>query len=235
MVGAVDMGRDRWGFRPEGLGDFLEAAYCFEGDDQIWWRRPCAPPVRSGDGAVRRTACSTTPPIRPSSGWRAFNSSTARQRRPGADDRSFAADPSNDSPHVPPDRCRLYVGAAAPQLGPMLKAMTALGYSDALNINGMDPSGLGVYFALWGPEHSNLSRGELAFYRRWRTTWGRRTDAGGDFVSSKRALPIRRLARRPSSTPNIACCTRSGRRASRTRRATCGRQRRRVSGAGAPE
>ena len=53
-----------------------------------------------------------------------------------------------------------------PELRPMFEGMAAHGCLDALNINGMDPSGLGVYFALWGSERSNLARGELALYRR---------------------------------------------------------------------
>jgi DNA-binding CsgD family transcriptional regulator len=53
-----------------------------------------------------------------------------------------------------------------PEMDTMLRGMARLGFLDALNVNGLDPSRRGVYFALWRRDRSSLPRGELATYRR---------------------------------------------------------------------
>jgi DNA-binding CsgD family transcriptional regulator len=167
MVGAAAMERRRRGFRPEGLGDFLEAAYCLDGDDQVWLETT----MRSAQSVWGRGG--------PGNGV-LYDASDPSQFRVGSI--QFIDCSPNDvqvlmtglSLQTPAMIRRTYLRIAAgcmsglrlPELEPMLKGMGALGYPDALNVNGMDPTGVGIYFALWGPERTNLSRGELALYRR---------------------------------------------------------------------
>lgn len=53
---------------------------------------------------------------------------------------------------------------ARPELEEVYTAMTALGYTDTLGVNGVDPSGHGVFIGLWGWDHA-MSAAELQIYR----------------------------------------------------------------------
>jgi DNA-binding CsgD family transcriptional regulator len=53
-----------------------------------------------------------------------------------------------------------------PELDRMLSGMARLGFPDALNVNSLDPSRRGVYFALWARDGATVPPGELAIYRR---------------------------------------------------------------------
>jgi len=55
---------------------------------------------------------------------------------------------------------------AQPELEPVYAGMAALGYPDTMGLNGVDPSGFGVFIGLWGAEMTAPAGAELAVYRR---------------------------------------------------------------------
>jgi DNA-binding CsgD family transcriptional regulator len=55
---------------------------------------------------------------------------------------------------------------AHPELDDIYDAFSRLGFPDALGINGLDPSGLGVFISLWMPEPREPAPAELNVYRR---------------------------------------------------------------------
>jgi DNA-binding CsgD family transcriptional regulator len=55
---------------------------------------------------------------------------------------------------------------AQPELREVYSGMAALGYSDALAVNGVDPSGHGVFIGLWSSDAHMLPSAELTVYRR---------------------------------------------------------------------
>jgi DNA-binding CsgD family transcriptional regulator len=61
------------------------------------------------------------------------------------------------------DSCRTL---SSPELLPFLDGMAALGSSDFLGVNGLDPEGLGVILGFWVPERVSPPRREMAIYRR---------------------------------------------------------------------
>jgi len=161
------MKRGSRGFQPAKLGDFLEAAYSFDGDDQTWLE------------AVMRTAREVWGRGGPAHGALYDASDPADFRvsaltfldcSPAKVEVLMAGLPLHSPEMVRRTFLRISAGCMdalhLPKLVSMLDGMRTLGHADALNVNGLDPSGLGVYFALWGPEPANLPRGELALYRR---------------------------------------------------------------------
>jgi DNA-binding CsgD family transcriptional regulator len=53
-----------------------------------------------------------------------------------------------------------------PELAPVYAGMAALGYPQTLGLNGVDPSGFGVFIGLWGAEMAAPAGAELAVYRQ---------------------------------------------------------------------
>ena len=57
-------------------------------------------------------------------------------------------------------------GIALPELAPMYEELAPFGLVDAFNLNGLDPSGIGTFFALWMDRMVEVSPGERELFRR---------------------------------------------------------------------
>jgi len=53
-----------------------------------------------------------------------------------------------------------------PEMARFHDEMAAIGFPDAMGVNGLDPSGLGVYFALWTPDPDPAPAAEIELFRR---------------------------------------------------------------------
>jgi DNA-binding CsgD family transcriptional regulator len=155
-------------FRPRRLGDFLEAAYSLEADDQTW-----LPDVLASARAVWGRGG-------PAHGFVYDASDVANLRMhhvhmiefsdeqaqcferavrlitPTYVARSFRSLLAHQS-------CREF---SLPELLPFFEGMTVFGASDFMGINGLDPQGLGVLLAFWMSDPISPSRAEMQSYRR---------------------------------------------------------------------
>jgi DNA-binding CsgD family transcriptional regulator len=152
---------------PEKVGDFLEAAYELEADDQTWlvnvmetaravWGRP-----GPAHGAV-------------------YDASDVSAFRVEA---AYMVGFSDEAAELVMDAVRLFTPALvartlrsllvkrarkenSPEMLPMHEAMDAYGYPDHLGINGLEPDGFGVFMGLWWRDPTDLPGGELELLRR---------------------------------------------------------------------
>jgi len=154
-------------FRAEKIGAFLDAAYSLEGDDEAWLAE------------VMRTARAVWGRGGPAHGTIYDASDPAAFRvpvvhfidcpRPTVDvlmDGLALITPALVRRTFHRISAGCFSGLRLRELEPMVDGMSAFGYHNALNINGVDPSGLGVYFALWAEDPDSVPRDELAIYRR---------------------------------------------------------------------
>jgi DNA-binding CsgD family transcriptional regulator len=153
--------------RPEKVGDFLEAAYELESDDQTWlvnvmeaaravWGRP-----GPAHGAV-------------------YDASDVSAFRVEA---SYLVGFSDEAAEHIYAGLRLFTPAfvartfrsllvkrsrkeGSPEMLPMHKAMDAYGYPDAMGINGLEPDGFGVFMGLWWRDPTDLPAAEMELLRR---------------------------------------------------------------------
>jgi len=164
MAGGV---RKTLRFRPENIGEFLEAAYTIETDDQTWLGD-----VMESARAVwgRRGPCHGA--IYDASDGATFRVQTARFidfSDAGID--CVMRGLSLFTPALVARTARSLLASGtrqvAPEMLPMLEEMgTTFGYPDSMSFNGLDPSGLGAFFALWARGLVEPTPAELAFYRR---------------------------------------------------------------------
>lgn len=159
--------RSTAGFRPDKLGDFLEVAYDLDADDQSW----LAAVMESA-----RAVCGRGGPahggLYDASDVSAFRVSPVH-----------VVDLSDEgiawirkglelitTEMVVRTFRRILAGTmrrrVLPEMAPMIDGLRSLGYPNAININGLDPSGRGIFFALWSRELGDPSPAEMAFYRR---------------------------------------------------------------------
>jgi DNA-binding CsgD family transcriptional regulator len=153
--------------RPERVGDFLEAAYELDSEDQIWlvnvmeaaravWGRP-----GPAQGAV-------------------YDASDVSAFRVEA---SYLIGFSNEAAQLVYDALGLLTPAlvartfrsllvgrirkgSAPEMLPFHEAMDPFGYPDAMAINGLTPDGFGVFMGLWWQDPTDLPAAELELLRR---------------------------------------------------------------------
>ena len=153
--------------RPERIGEFLEAAYNLDRDDQAWLAEVmgAARAVWGRRGPANGGIYDASDPYALSMSAVHFIDCGEERLRVLQD--GFAA----QTPSLI-RRTYLRVSAACngalrlPEIQTMLDGMQRLGFGNGLNVNGLDPSGRGVYFALWARDRANLSRAEMAIYRR---------------------------------------------------------------------
>src|SRR2546421_1436260 len=154
-------------FRPGKVGDFLEAAYTLETDDQTWL------------GDVMERARAVWGRGGPAQGaiYDASDSAAFRVQAAHFIDFSEAGLQSvlrGLKLFTPAFVIRTFrsslVGTSRdhtlPEMLPMLEELGALGHHDSMAINGLDPAGLGVFFALWARDSIEPPPAELALYRR---------------------------------------------------------------------
>jgi DNA-binding CsgD family transcriptional regulator len=154
-------------FRPERIGDFLDAAYCLETDDQMWLTEVMqrARAVSGREGPMHGA-------IYDASDVSAFRVDLVNFVDFSAKGVDCIMEGLNlFTPEMVTRTFRsLLAGStssvALAEMLPMLDALGALGFPDTLNINGLDPGGRGVFLGLWKRERGELPTDELAFYRR---------------------------------------------------------------------
>jgi DNA-binding CsgD family transcriptional regulator len=153
--------------RPERIGSFLEAAYDLERDDQAWLAE-----VMRAARAVWGRGGPANGGIYDASDANAFSMASVHFIDCGEERlRVLREGLTLQTPSlVRRTLHRVSAGCNGslrlPELEPMLDGMRRLGFGNALNVNGLDPSGRGVYFALWARDRANLPRAEMAIYRR---------------------------------------------------------------------
>jgi DNA-binding CsgD family transcriptional regulator len=154
-------------FRPENIGDFLEAAYTLETNDQTWLCN-----VMEKARAVWGRGGPAHGAIYDATGGATFRVQIAHFidfSDAGIDCVMRGLSLFTPSLVIRTFRCLLASGSrqvSLPQMLPMYEEMGTLGYPDSMSINGLDPAGLGTFLALWARDLVEPPRAELAFYRR---------------------------------------------------------------------
>jgi DNA-binding CsgD family transcriptional regulator len=153
--------------RPDKLGDFLEAAYDMDADDQSWL------------AAIMETARVVWGRGGPAHGG-IYDATDIAAFRPvnfhltgfsdQAAERLMSAFKFFTPAFVVRSFRSLLVGGtrqvSLPELGPFLETMAPFDCADAMNINGLDPSGLGVFVSLWARDLTQPSAKEVELCRR---------------------------------------------------------------------
>lgn len=154
------------GIRPEKIGDFLEAAYDLDANDQEWLAA-MSERVR----AVFGRAGPTQSVIYDASDINAFRVECLRFAM--MDEREIDAVMRGLRWFTPAFVVRTFrstlVGGereAGPEMAPFYEGMRRFGLMDAFNINGLDPRGAGVLLRLWLRQSVKLAPAELAILRR---------------------------------------------------------------------
>ena len=155
------------GFAPAAVGDFLEAAYSVETDAQSWLAE-----VSDAALAVWGRGDATNGAIYDASHINAFRAQTVHIG--GFSNEARDCIMRGIGLHTPAMVIRTYRSLAAgcmrnaalPEMLPMLEEMRSLGQSDAMIINGLDPSGFGAFMGLWTPVVVDPGHAELTIYRR---------------------------------------------------------------------
>ena len=154
---------------PERLADFFEAAYDLERDDQSWLRG-----VMEGAVAVFGRGTAVHGAIYDASDVAAFRVQNVEfiglsaqaidclmrglaLMSPTFVARTFRSLLANSSRGD---------GIALPELGPMYDELAPHGLVDAFNLNGLDPSGIGTFFAMWTDHTVVVSPAERDMFRR---------------------------------------------------------------------
>jgi DNA-binding CsgD family transcriptional regulator len=157
------------GARPQRIADFFEAAYDLEREDQSWLRG-----VMEAAVAVFGRGIAAHGAIYDASDVAAFRVQNAEfiGLSPQAIDclmrglglmspafvaRTFRSLLANSSRGD---------GVALPELGPMYDELAPHGLVDAFNLNGLDPSGIGTFFAMWTDRAVEVSQAEREMFRR---------------------------------------------------------------------
>jgi len=161
-------GRRAARFRPERIGDFLDAVYCLDTDDQtwlaevmargraVWGRGGPAHGIIYDASDVSAFAMHETHTIDfTNERLRALHDAAALVT-PAYVSRSFRTLLTHHS-------CR---HMSSPELLPFLDRMGELGTSDFLGVNGLDPEGRGVILGYWMSAPLRPERAEAMAYRR---------------------------------------------------------------------
>jgi DNA-binding CsgD family transcriptional regulator len=161
--------RRRAGVRPERLPEYFEAVYDLERDDVAWLRGVMEAALAVfGQGSAAHGA------IYDASDATAFRVAHAEfvgllpdqidclmrglaLMNPAFVVRTFRSLLANSSRGD---------GVALPELGPMYDELAPLGLVDAFNLNGLDPSGIGTFFAMWTDRIVEVSLAEREMFRR---------------------------------------------------------------------
>ena len=166
-AGDVMAAKRRAAVRPDKLPDFLDAAYDLEADEQSWLAA-----VMEGARAVWGQGGPSHGAIYDASDITAFRVLTGhfigfseqgtdcimrglRLITPDFVTRTFRSLVANTTREV-----------GLPEMIPMLEETSAFGLVDAMDLNGLDPSGLGVFIGLWERDLREHGAAELALYRR---------------------------------------------------------------------
>jgi DNA-binding CsgD family transcriptional regulator len=162
---AERQGRER-GFRPAKLVEFLEAAYDFESDDQSWLAA-----VMSAAHAVWGRPGPMHGTIYDASDVRAFRLLNLHVQGFTDEGMVFIADgPNQVTATLVARTFRSLLAStsevALPEMRRMHEGLSALGWVDALYLNGLDPSGIGTLIAIWRSSRGPLPVEEMATYRR---------------------------------------------------------------------
>jgi DNA-binding CsgD family transcriptional regulator len=153
--------------RPEKMAEFLEASYCLETDDETWLAE-----VMDRARAVWGRGGPAHGAIYDASDVTAFQVKNAHLidfSAEGVDCIMRGLKLFTEDLVIRTFRS-LLAGISStgsvPEMRPMLNELRALGILDALNINGLDPSGQAVFMAFWMRQPVEPSRAEMALYRR---------------------------------------------------------------------
>jgi DNA-binding CsgD family transcriptional regulator len=159
----------RPGARPERVADFFDAAYDLERDDQSWLRSVMETATAVfGRGTIAHGAIYDASDV---SAFRVLNAEFIDMSQdaiaclmrglalfnPQFVARSFRSLLANSSRGD---------GIALPELAPMYEELAPYGLVDAFNLNGLDPSGIGTFFAMWTDRIVEVSQGERDLFRR---------------------------------------------------------------------
>jgi hypothetical protein len=159
MVGAL---RTKSPFRPEEIGDFLDAAYTLETDDAAWLADVMAKArsVWGQDGPAHGA-------IYDASDVTAFRALQVHFIE--FSDEAIGSLMRGIGLFTPAMVSRtfraLLVGDTrrqAPELLPMAEELGALGTPNSLNINGLDPAGPGVFIGMWARAQTEPPPAEMA-------------------------------------------------------------------------
>jgi len=152
--------------RPEKLGDFLEATYNLDADDQTWLASvmEAARQVWGKGGPAHGAIydASDVTALRPLNAHFIDFSDAAvdcimrglRLCTPSMVTRTFRSLLANTTRQV-----------GLPEMLPMLEEMAAFGYVDTLDLNGLDPCGVGIFFGFWERDVCEASAAEMEIYR----------------------------------------------------------------------
>lgn len=154
------------GIRPEKIGGFLEAAYDLDAKDPEWLAA-----MSERMRAVFGRAGPTQSVIYDASNISAFRVEYLRFAR--MDEREIDAVMRGLQWFTPTFVARTFrstlVGGereAGPEMAPFYEGMRRFGLTDAFNINGLDPCGIGVLLRLWTRQPMKLAPAELLVLRR---------------------------------------------------------------------
>ena len=153
--------------RPSELGGFLEAVYQLDADEPTWLAEVMAASRRvwARDGWIHGV-------VYDASDVAQFRTTTQHViDAPDAALGLLAHGLELFTPGFVVRSFRVAVASLAralaqPELEPVYAGMAALGYPDTMGLNGVDPSGFGVFIGLWGAEMTAPAGAELAVYRR---------------------------------------------------------------------
>ena len=150
------------------LVHFLEAAYRFESDDDEWLQTV----TKAAAAVTRRRLVGAHSLIYDASDVTAFRATIMQMDGPSEMPAILADGLGQFTPDyvVRTFRSLLFDPSgrtiSAPELNRMFTKMAVLGLGDLLNINGLDPAGIGAYVGLWVPDPVDLEAAEVALFRR---------------------------------------------------------------------
>jgi DNA-binding CsgD family transcriptional regulator len=155
------------GVRPEKLADFLEVAYDVTTDDRLWLRQAMEAALTvTGWGVASHAAIYDASDV---SAFRVENAEFIGLAEREVDILMRGLKLFTPSFVTRTFRSLLANGVrqiGIPEMRPMVDEMAGVGFPDQFALNGLEPSGRGVFIGLWSKRMLDLSSADLAFFRR---------------------------------------------------------------------
>ncbi len=155
------------GVHPEKLADFLEVAYDVAPDDRTWLRK-----VMEAGVAIWGRSGASHGAIYDASDVSAFHLDQVEFiGLPAPAVEVLGRGLSLFTPSFVTRTFRSLLANSArevsfPEMRPMIEEMGMTGFPDQFGLNGLDPSGRGIFLGWWAKETIELSPGELPLFRR---------------------------------------------------------------------